>query len=158
MQDLSNLDYRPCVGIMVINESRHIFSGQRFDFSSRAWQMPQGGIEKEEDPSDAAFRELEEETSIGRDKVHLLAVSKNWLRYDLPIDLVPRLWDGVYRGQTQKWFLMRFVGKDSDINLKTKVPEFSSWRWSSSSQLLDSIIPFKKKLYENILKEFTAFL
>ncbi len=151
-------DYRPCVGLMVINEQKKIFTGQRFGFSSIAWQMPQGGIEKNEKILSAAYRELQEETSIIKEMVEILAVSENWLTYDLPLDLVPKLWNGSFRGQTQKWFLMRFFGKDTDINLKTELPEFSSWRWSSRYELIDSIVPFKKELYKNVVEEFKNFL
>ena len=157
MQDLSALNYRPCVGLMIVNERKHIFTGQRLGYTSLAWQMPQGGIEKGEDCLVAAYRELEEETSIAKGKVELLAVSKNWFSYDLPLDLVPKLWNGLYKGQSQKWFLMRFLGDDTDINLTTKVPEFSSWRWSSKEQLIKYIVPFKKELYRKILKEFELF-
>ena len=157
MQDLSGLNYRPCVGLMIVNELGHIFTGQRLGYSSMAWQMPQGGIEKGEDPLIAAYRELKEETSIVKSKVELLAVSRNWVRYDLPLDLIPKLWNGVYRGQSQKWFLMRFLGDDTDINLTTEVPEFSSWRWSSKGQLIKYIVPFKKELYKKVLKEFKPF-
>ena len=158
MPDLFELGYRPCVGLMVINEDRQIFTGQRLGYTSTAWQMPQGGIENGENALVAAYRELQEETSIGQLKVELLATSKSWLSYDLPLDLVPKLWNGLYRGQTQKWFLMRFVGHDTDINLKTEIPEFSSWRWSSRQQLLRYIVPFKKKLYETVIEEFKLFL
>ena len=158
MQDLVSIDYRPCVGLMIINDQRLIFTGQRLGYSSTAWQMPQGGIEKDEDPLVAAYRELQEETSILKEKVELLAVSKDWLTYDLPSDLIPKLWNGVYRGQTQKWFLMRFIGEDSDIDLQTKMPEFSSWRWSTKQQLTANIVNFKKELYELLVKEFNTFL
>ena len=158
MQDLVSIDYRPCVGLMIINDQRLIFTGQRLGYSSTAWQMPQGGIEKDEDPLVAAYRELQEETSILKEKVELLAVSKDWLTYDLPSDLIPKLWNGVYRGQTQKWFLMRFIGKDSDIDLQTKMPEFSSWRWSTKQQLTANIVDFKKELYEILVNEFNIFL
>lgn len=158
MQDLVSIDYRPCVGLMIINDQRLIFTGQRLGYSSTAWQMPQGGIEKDEDPLVAAYRELQEETSILKEKVELLAVSKDWLTYDLPSDLIPKLWNGVYRGQTQKWFLMRFIGEDSDIDLQTKMPEFSSWRWSTKQQLTANIVDFKKELYEILVNEFNVFL
>tara|TARA_X000000368_G_scaffold190111_1_gene149900 strand:+ start:164 stop:640 length:477 start_codon:yes stop_codon:yes gene_type:complete len=158
MQDLVSIDYRPCVGLMIINDQRLIFTGQRLGYSSTAWQMPQGGIEKDEDPLVAAYRELQEETSILKEKVELLAVSKDWLTYDLPSDLIPKLWNGVYRGQTQKWFLMRFIGEDSDIDLQTKMPEFSSWRWSTKQQLTANIVDFKKELYEILVNEFNIFL
>jgi len=158
MQDLVSIDYRPCVGLMIINDQRLIFTGQRLGYSSTAWQMPQGGIEKDEDPLVAAYRELQEETSILKEKVELLAVSKDWLTYDLPSDLIPKLWNGAYRGQTQKWFLMRFIGEDSDIDLQTKMPEFSSWRWSTKQQLTANIVDFKKELYEILVNEFNIFL
>lgn len=150
--------YRPCVGIMLLNEENRILTGQRLDHISTAWQMPQGGIEKDETVLKAAYRELEEETSIEKEMVQVLAVSTNWLNYDLPSDLVPKLWNGSYKGQTQKWFLMRYFGRDTDINLRTKTPEFSSWRWSSPQELVASIVPFKKGVYETIVDEFKAFL
>ena len=157
MQDFMRLGYRHCVGLMVVNNNGNIFTGQRLGYGSSAWQMPQGGIEKGEEASVAAYRELEEETSITFSHVELLAVSKNWLSYDLPADLIPKLWKGSFRGQTQKWFLMKFVGDDTEINLKTAVPEFSSWRWSTRQQLVSSIVEFKKDLYENVLEEFGSF-
>lgn len=158
MNGVTSSSYRPCVGIMLLNEENRILTGQRLDHISTAWQMPQGGIEKEETVLTAAYRELEEETSIEKEMVEVLAVSTNWLSYDLPSDLVPRLWNGSYKGQTQKWFLMRYFGRDRDINLRTKTPEFSSWRWSSPQELIASIVPFKKEVYESIVDEFKAFL
>ena len=157
MSDSSGLSYRPCVGLMVINEKKNIFTGQRLDFTSTAWQMPQGGIDEGEEDLNAAFRELREETSITQRNVELLAVSKNWFSYDLPIELIPKLWNGLYRGQKQKWFLMKFVGDDSAINLNTEIPEFSCWRWSTKDQLIESIVPFKKELYKSVIKEFQLF-
>ena len=158
MVDFVSSRYRPCVGLMIVNDKRSIFTGQRLDNRSLAWQMPQGGIENGEDPLTAAYRELCEETSITRTKVELLAVSKNWLSYDLPSHLVPNLWNGSYIGQTQKWFLMRFIGTDLDINLKTETPEFSSWRWSNKTDLVNSIVSFKKQLYETLIEEFKIYL
>jgi putative (di)nucleoside polyphosphate hydrolase len=158
MSILAGSNYRLCVGLMLVNHNKKIFTAQRVDFTSTAWQMPQGGIETNEDPLDAAYRELEEETSISQDKVEFLAVSQAWLSYDLPEELVPRLWNGLYRGQKQKWFLLKFIGEDKDINLNTKLPEFSHWRWSNRLELVSSIVPFKKKLYESVLEEFNSFL
>ena len=158
MPDLTNHRYRPCVGLMVVNKEGHIFTGQRIGYSAEAWQMPQGGIEKGEEPLVAAYRELKEETSITRSMVELLTISNNWFSYDLPEDLAPKLWNGLFVGQTQKWFLMKFLGEDSDINLATETQEFSSWRWSSRQQLINSIVPFKKELYRKILREFNAYL
>ena len=158
MTRLSSLAYRPCVGLMVINAHKKILTGQRIGYSSIAWQMPQGGLENGENTLAAAYRELQEETSIQKHDTRLLAVSKKWLNYDLPAELVPKLWNGSYRGQKQKWFLMQFVGDDNDINLQTEMPEFSQWRWSSKQQLINSIVPFKKKIYKNIIEEFDQFL
>ena len=158
MSHPSSLGYRPCVGLMLINDNKNVFTGKRLDFISTAWQMPQGGIDEGEDVLNAAFRELREETSITQDSVELLAVSDHWFSYDLPIELVSKLWNGVYRGQKQKWFLMKFVGNESDINLNTEIPEFSCWRWSTKQQLIDSIVPFKKDLYQKVIKEFQLFV
>ena len=158
MAKLSDLHYRPCVGLMILNEKKNIFTGKRLDFVSVAWQMPQGGINDGEEDLQAAFRELREETSIAESNVELLAVSNDWHSYDLPKELVPQLWDGAYRGQKQKWFLMNFIGNDNDINLDTEIPEFSSWRWSTKEQLIDSIVPFKKDLYKAVMNEFQEFL
>jgi putative (di)nucleoside polyphosphate hydrolase len=137
---------------------KNFFTAQRLDFTSTAWQMPQGGIDEGEEALHAAYRELLEETSITENDVELLAVSRDWFSYDLPKELVSRLWNGLYRGQKQKWFLMRFIGNDDDINLNTEIPEFSCWRWSTRQQLIDSIVPFKKDLYRAVLKEFQPLL
>mgnify|MGYP001402162113 CR=1 FL=1 len=158
MNKFPDIEYRPCVGIMIINQEGYIFTGQRLGYASTAWQMPQGGIEKDEDEVTAAYRELEEETSIKRSSVELLAVSDSWMYYELPVDLVPKLWGGRYKGQKQKWFLMRFEGLEADINLATETPEFSSWRWSTQEQLVSSIVSFKKPLYKALLREFNSLL
>ena len=158
MNDFSDLNYRPCVGLMVVNTRKNFFTAQRLDFTSTAWQMPQGGIDKGEEALHAAYRELSEETSITENDVELLAVSRGWFSYDLPKELVSKLWNGLYRGQKQKWFLMRFTGNDDDINLNTEIPEFSCWRWSTRQQLIESIVPFKKDLYRAVLKEFQPLL
>lgn len=157
MEGLSDLNYRPCVGLMVINDKKNIFTGQRLDFVSTAWQMPQGGIDDGEEELNAAYRELREETSITKKNVKLLAMSNDWYSYDLPVELVSKLWNGIYIGQKQKWFLMEFIGNDDEINLKTEIPEFSCWRWSTKQELIESIVPFKKDLYEAVIKEFQTF-
>jgi putative (di)nucleoside polyphosphate hydrolase len=143
---------------MVVNKRKNFFTAQRLDFTSTAWQMPQGGIDGGEEALHAAYRELSEETSITENDVELLAVSRGWFSYDLPKELVSKLWNGLYRGQKQKWFLMRFTGNDADINLNTEIPEFSCWRWSTRQQLIESIVPFKKDLYRAVLKEFQPLL
>jgi putative (di)nucleoside polyphosphate hydrolase len=158
MNDFSNLSYRPCVGLMVVNMRKNFFTAQRLDFTSTAWQMPQGGIDEGEEALHAAYRELLEETSITENDVELLAVSRDWFSYDLPKELISKLWNGLYRGQKQKWFLMKFIGNDDDINLNTEIPEFSCWRWSTRQQLIESIVPFKKDLYRAVLKEFQLLL
>jgi len=158
MNDFDDLNYRPCVGLMVVNTRKNFFTAQRLDFTSTAWQMPQGGIDGGEEALHAAYRELSEETSITENDVELLAVSRGWFSYDLPKELVSKLWNGLYRGQKQKWFLMRFTGNDDDINLNTEIPEFSCWRWSTRQQLIESIVPFKKDLYRAVLKEFQPLL
>ena len=149
-----NLPYRSNVGIMLINDDGHVFVGQRLDNNQDAWQMPQGGIDGDEDPQSAAYRELLEETGIEKENVKFLATSSKWLLYDLPEDLIPKLWDGKYRGQKQKWFLFKFLGTNKDINISTEHPEFSSWKWIPKENLLEEIVPFKKSVYESVLQEF----
>ena len=149
-----NLPYRSNVGIMLINDDGHVFVGQRLDNNQNAWQMPQGGIDGDEDPQSAAYRELLEETGIEQENVKFLATSSKWLLYDLPEDLIPKLWDGKYRGQKQKWFLFKFLGTNRDINISTEHPEFSNWKWMPKENLLEEIVPFKKSVYESVLREF----
>lgn len=152
----SVLPYRPGVGMMIIDNRNRVFVGKRVDTRIEAWQMPQGGINMGETPSSAAMREMEEE--IGSNKGYILAESKYWYSYDLPKFLIPRLWNGSYRGQKQKWFLIKFTGTDQDINLTSHSPEFCEWRWASFEELFDIIIPFKKKLYQAVLDEFKAIV
>ena len=149
-----NLPYRSNVGIMLINDDGHVFVGQRLDNNQNAWQMPQGGIDCDEDPQSAAYRELLEETGIEQENVKFLAKASKWLLYDLPEDLIPKLWDGKYRGQKQKWFLFKFLGTNRDINISTEHPEFSNWKWMPKENLLEEIVPFKKSVYESVLREF----
>lgn len=148
----SHLPYRDGVGIMLINRKGLVFVARRIDMVSEAWQMPQGGIDAGESPLAAAQRELKEE--IGTDRAVLLKESRDWLTYDLPEEIIPKIWGGKYRGQRQKWFAMRFTGADSDINLDTEDPEFSEWQWIPPKQLPLMIVPFKRELYQALVEEF----
>ena len=152
--NFNKLPYRSNVGIMMVNEKGYVFVGQRLDNNQNAWQMPQGGIDAGEDPETAAYRELLEETGVKKQDVRFVASLSKWLSYDLPEDLIPILWNGKFRGQKQKWFLFKFLGEDGDINIATEHPEFSKWKWISKENLLKEIVPFKKSVYENVLKEF----
>jgi putative (di)nucleoside polyphosphate hydrolase len=149
---IAALPYRPCVGIVLFNPSGQVFVAQRIDNPGPAWQMPQGGIDDGEDPQTAAWREMEEE--IGTAKATLLAESQSWLTYDLPVDLVPKIWKGRFRGQRQKWFAFRFDGRDRDIDIDTKHPEFSRWKWVDFSLVPELIVPFKQDLYRQVVVEF----
>ena len=150
--DLASLPYRPCVGLMLFNPQGRIFVARRIDMPSEAWQMPQGGIDKNEDPRRAALRELKEE--IGTDKAEIVAESQAWRPYDLPHELRGVLWGGRFRGQTQKWFLLRFTGADTDIDIATEHPEFLEWKWVELADLPRLIVPFKRKIYEEVVAEF----
>jgi len=151
---IDRLPYRACVGVMLANDSGQVFVGQRLDNDTPAWQMPQGGIDQGEEPREAALRELWEETGILPDLVEVVAETTEWIPYDLPHDIVPRIWQGRYRGQRQKWFLMRFQGSDDQINILTSHPEFSEWRWLDPDDLVDHIVPFKREVYASVLAEF----
>jgi putative (di)nucleoside polyphosphate hydrolase len=147
-------DYRAGVGIVLFHSKRRdVLVAQRLDMRYEAWQMPQGGIDPGEDPLETAFRELEEEVGTANAKV--IGESKEWLYYDLPADLRPKLWKGRYAGQKQKWFAMEFLGNDSEINLETEIPEFMAWKWAPFPAIVDLIVDFKIPLYEQILAEFS---
>ncbi len=152
-EEIAELPYRPCVGI-VLTKSGKVFAAQRIDSTYDAWQMPQGGVDKGEPARDAALRELGEETSVAANKVTIRAETTDWIPYDLPLELVPKLWKGKYRGQAQKWFLMEFSGNDSDINIQTEDPEFSRWQWMTPDEIKSRIVPFKKHTYDRVFAEF----
>ena len=145
--------YRRCVGMMILNSKNEILVGRRLDHPSGYWQMPQGGIDLEEKPEEAVWREMMEE--IGTNNANLIHISKHWLNYDIPKDTLEKLpWGKTYIGQTQKWFVFRFTGKDSEINVSTDNPEFSEWKWSKYELLADNIVPFKREIYKKIINEF----
>jgi len=153
-----DLPYRPAVGVMLINPARKVWVGQRIDSTLEAWQMPQGGLDKGEKPLEGAYRELEEETGIGRDLVEIVTQAKEELTYDLPDDLVGKMWKGKWRGQRQTWYLARFLGEDEDVNIETPDPEFRAWKWADPAELPAMIVPFKKKLYEDLVGIFAEWL
>jgi putative (di)nucleoside polyphosphate hydrolase len=152
------LPYRPCVGLVVMNPANRVFAGQRLDGVggklADAWQMPQGGIDPGEEPHTAALRELAEETGIPSGAVEVLAETPDWIRYDLPHELVPKLWKGRFRGQMQRWFLLRFTGAESLIRIDTPHPEFRAWAWMDPGDLIDRIVPFKRATYEAVFAAF----
>jgi putative (di)nucleoside polyphosphate hydrolase len=158
MTDAANLPYRPAAGVMLINAQRQVWVGQRLDSTLEAWQMPQGGLDPGEDPLDGALRELEEETGIARNLTELVARCPMELTYDLPDDLIGKLWKGRWRGQRQHWFLMRFLGTDADVHIDTAEPEFRAWKWAEPCDLPTLIVPFKKRLYEQVLEAFAGWL
>lgn len=147
----STKPYRRGVGIVLLNTRGKVFVAERID-TPGAWQMPQGGIDKDELPRVAALRELQEET--GTDKARILAVSRSWLRYDLPADLQKKVWKGKYRGQEQKWFLMQFTGQDADIDIATEHREFAAWKWARFEDLPKLIVGFKRDIYVQVVATF----
>ncbi len=151
---MTDLPYRPCAGIMLVDRTGRVFVGQRMDSTLEAWQMPQGGIDPGEEPLTAAMRELGEETGIAPDKVELIEAADGDFVYDLPPELVGKVWKGRWRGQTQRWFLFRFLGEDTDIDIATAHQEFRAWRWIEPDDLPRLIVPFKRALYEAVLAAF----
>jgi putative (di)nucleoside polyphosphate hydrolase len=147
-----DLPYRPCVGVMLINREGFVFVGRRIDQTVEGWQMPQGGIDGDETPAEAALRELEEE--IGTNKAEILREMNEWLCYDLPAHLLGVALHGRYRGQRQKWIAMRFQGEDGDIDVRTDHPEFSTWKWLAMEALPRLIVPFKRDTYARVIEEF----
>lgn len=143
---------------MLLNGEGKVFVGARIDNPDDAWQMPQGGIDVGEDPWATALRELEEETGIAPHLVERIAECPERLRYDLPEEWRPKLWNGKWRGQEQDWFLCRFLGQDSDVNLATEHPEFRDWKWVEPNRLPELIVPFKRDLYQRLLRDFADHL
>lgn len=150
--------YRRGVGMMLLNRDGKVFVGARIDNTDEAWQMPQGGIDKGEEPWPAALRELEEETGIPPHLVERISECAERLKYDLPPELGSKLWGGKWKGQDQNWYLASFLGDDSGINIATRHPEFRTWKWVEPEQLPDLIVPFKRELYRRLLNEFSEYL
>ena len=153
MENRKKLPLRIGVGIALLNHENKIFVGKRIDNPENSWQMPQGGVDKNEDFLHAAKRELEEETSIRT--VEVIKELNEWVTYDLPKNLLGKLWEGKYRGQKQKWFIMKFIGKNDEINVKTKTPEFLDWKWIKPSDLPKIAVDFKLNIYKKMAKELT---
>ena len=150
--------YRRGVGVMLLNSEGKVFVGARIDNTDEAWQMPQGGIDKGEEPWATGLRELEEETGIPPHLVEKVSNTPERLKYDLPTELRSKLWGGKWKGQDQDWFLARFLGTDEDVNIATKHPEFRDWKWIDPQQLPELIVPFKRDLYRQLLREFEEWL
>lgn len=162
---MKKLGYRPCVGVMLVNAEGRVFVGKRIDYRENSgaegefWQMPQGGVDPGEDLHSAALRELAEETGVREHHVAILGKTQAPVRYDLPEELIGKLWNGKYRGQEQVWFLLRFGGCDADIDLEAHdPPEFCEWQWVLPEQLSDMIVPFKKRVYRQVVEEFRALI
>lgn len=157
---MSDLPYRPCAGFMLVNAEGHVFVGERLDHRAKGfWQMPQGGIDAGEDPEVAALRELHEETGVTADQVEIIAPASKTFTYDLPPELLGRIWKGKYRGQEQHWYLGRFTGSDADIDLNAHDPaEFGAWRWVEVGELPELIVPFKRAVYEELVAEFAPLI
>lgn len=157
---MSDLPYRPCAGFMLVNSEGKVFVGERIDKKALGfWQMPQGGIDPGEDNETAALRELQEETGIGPDLVEIVAPASEPLKYDLPPELLGKVWKGKYRGQIQNWYLGRFLGTDADIDLEAHdPPEFRAYRWVEPEQLPELIVPFKRDVYQRLVDEFEPLI
>lgn len=157
MQNKPDYLYRNGVGLVLINSKKEVFVGKRIDNKSDAWQMPQGGIEDGEDEDVAIFREAEEETGINKKYIKILKKSDKYLYYNLPYKLQKRFWGGKYLGQKQRWYLAQFLGRDNNINISTEEPEFSDWKWIKKEDIYNSIVNFKREMYNQIFEQFSEF-
>ena len=155
---MKDAGYRPATGVMLLTRAGTVFVGQRIDSTLDAWQMPQGGLDEGEDVLECAYRELEEETGIARRHVEIIARAPEELYYDLPPELIGKVWKKNWRGQRQTWFLARFTGEEKDVNIQTAEPEFRDWKWADPHDIPGMIVPFKEQLYRDVLKAFEAWL
>ncbi len=153
-----SLPYRPGVGAMILNSENKVFVGKRINNKTDTWQMPQGGIDDQELADEAVFREVSEETGIVSENLKIIAKSRMLFYYDVPDVIIPRTWDGQFRGQKQQWYLFKYYGDESDINLNTYCPEFTEWKWTDIEDLPELIVSFKRKLYVEIIEEFSYFI
>jgi len=153
-KQIAALPYRACVGVVLTDGRGRVFTGQRIDSDLPAWQMPQGGIDAGETVREAGLRELWEETGVTEDKVTWLGEADDWVTYDLPHEIVPRIWKGRFKGQKQKWVLLRFSGEDGEIDISGPPPEFSTWAWKTPDEVLEAIVPFKRAVYEQVFALF----
>jgi len=156
--DAADLPYRPSAGILILNRAGQVFVGQRIDTAVEAWQPPQGGIDDGEDGLTAALREMREETGIAPDKVALIAEAPGEFCYDLPDELIGRIWKGKWRGQRQRWYLFRFHGEDNDVDIATEHQEFRAWRWVEPKQVVELAVDFKQQLYRDVMAAFADHL
>ena len=156
LENFQKLPYRNGVGIVVLNNENKVFVAKRIDNPKNFWQMPQGGVDEGEDLLNAAYRELKEETSIFN--VKLIKEIEDWTQYDLPSKLIGIIWKGRYKGQKQKWFIFKFLGKDTEINIKTKNPEFLDWKWIEVGKITEIVVDFKKEVYQKVEKEIKKLL
>ncbi len=157
-EQIAKLPYRPCVGVVLVNREGKVFVGQRAETTEPAWQMPQGGVDDGETAPEAALRELWEEAGVNPALVTIVAQTSGWIPYDLPYDVVVHKWKGKFRGQEQKWFLMRFNGTDDQVNIQTAHPEFSEWKWVTPTEVVAAIVPFKRAVYEQVMAELVPHI
>tara|TARA_B100000965_G_scaffold27409_1_gene20336 strand:+ start:559 stop:1044 length:486 start_codon:yes stop_codon:yes gene_type:complete len=156
IENFQKLPYRNGVGIVVLNNENKVFVAKRIDNPKNFWQMPQGGVDEGEDLLNAAYRELKEETSIFN--VKLIKEIEDWTQYDLPSKLIGIIWKGRYKGQKQKWFIFKFLGNDTEINIKTKNPEFLDWKWIEIGKITEIVVDFKKEVYQKVEKEIKKII
>ena len=156
LENFQKLPYRNGVGIVVLNNENKVFVAKRIDNPKNFWQMPQGGVDEGENLLNAAYRELKEETSIFN--VKLIKEIEDWTQYDLPSKLIGIIWKGRYKGQKQKWFIFKFLGKDTEINIKTKNPEFLDWKWIEIGKITEIVVDFKKEVYQKVKKEIKKII